>query len=105
MQPVEEEEVPDEPIDIEEEDIPLAVVDDEKEDDDDNAGEEKESTGTETEIEIEEEDLPLVAPVAEAAGRIWWSWIPVVGAVASAVETYRQNKKEKKESGDSRKTE
>ena len=75
------------PLDITDEEVPLGVLDDEL---------------TDTTIDIDDNEVPLAAP---AAGRIWWSWIPVIGAIASAVESYRQNKKEKEESGDEKREE
>ena len=76
------------PEDTQDEDVPLPVV---EEDD------------TEDLEEIDEETVPLAGVAEESAARkIWWSWIPVVGAIASAVEGYRQNRKEKSEAGDSK---
>ena len=72
-------------IQIDDEEVPLAVVEDD------------EPTDL---VEVEDEDVPLAIPEAQEAGRGWWSWIPVIGAVASAVESYREKKKEKEESGD-----
>ena len=73
-------------IQIDDEEVPLAVVEDD------------EPTDL---VEVEDEDVPLAIPEAQEAGRLWWSWIPVIGAVASAVEGYRQNKKAKEEAGES----
>ena len=73
---------------IDDNEVPLAVVD---------ADEDAQNDGL---SEIEDEETPL-ANAALAEG-VWWSWIPVVGAVASVVEGYRRNKKSKEESGDTR---
>ncbi len=83
------------PVEIDDDEVPLGVVGDDEEGVDDNTGAEEDLT------DLEDDDTPLAAPVAEAAGRVWWSWIPVIGAVASAVEGYRQNKKAKEEAGES----
>ena len=76
---------------IDDEEVPLAVVGD------DEPVELDEPTDL---VEVEDEDVPLAMPEAQEAGRLWWSWIPVIGAVASAVESYREKKKEKEESND-----
>lgn len=53
--------------------------------------------------DLQDEEVPL-ANVPAAPERLWWSWIPVIGAVASAVEGYRKNKAAaKEEAGDSEK--
>ena len=76
---------------IDEEEVPLAVV-----------GLDDEEDNTDGELEkIENEEVPL-ADIPVEAGRVWWSWIPVIGVVASAVDGYRRNKKEKEESADTR---
>ena len=64
---------------IDDDEVPLGVVDDEEDTEDELA-------------EVRDEETPL-ANVAAAAEGVWWSWIPVVGAVASAVEGYRRNRK------------
>ena len=64
--------------DIDDGEVPLAVIND-----DDLDGEM---------TEIEETEVPLVG--AAAAG-VNWSWIPVIGAVLSGAEGYRENKKKK----------
>ena len=61
----------------------------------------EEETGEEL-VEIEDEEVALVAA---AADKIWWSWIPVIGAVASIAEGYRKNRKDKKGLGDGKKKE
>lgn len=77
---------------IQDEEVPLGVLDD---------GEENPDGGIK---EIQDEEVPL-ASMPEAAGRVWWSWIPVIGAIASAVEGYRRNKQEKEASADDDKKE
>ena len=79
-------------IQIDDEEVPLAVVED-----DEPVDLDEEPTEL---VDVEDEDVPLAMPTVEEAGRLWWSWIPVIGAVASAVESYREKKKEKEESGD-----
>ena len=77
----------DELTQIIDEEVPLAVLDEEDE-------------AVEELTEIEDEEVALAgAPMS----RIWWSWIPVIGAAASTVDGYRRNRKNKKESGDSQK--
>ena len=66
---------------IDDDEVPLGVVDDEEDTEDELA-------------EVRDEETPR-ANVAAAAEGVWWSWIPVVGAVASAVEGYRRNRKHK----------
>ena len=89
-----EEETPaSELTDIQDEEVPLAVLDDE------------EGTIDGEIADIPEEEVPLAASVPAAAQRVWWSWIPVIGAIASAVEGYRRNKQEKEESADDKKEE
>ena len=77
---------------MEDEEVPLGVLDD---------GEE--NPGGEI-IEIQDEEVPL-ASMPAASGRIWWSWIPVIGAIASAVEGYRRNKQDEEASADDKKEE
>ena len=64
---------------IDDEEVPLAVIDEEE----DGA-----------QAEIWDEEVPL-AVIPEALN-VNWSWIPVIGAVASTVDGYRKNKKNKK---------
>ena len=64
-------------VQIEDEEVPLAVIDDQ----DDL-------------VRIEDEEVPLASGKIENQGRIWWSWIPVIGAIASAVEGARKKKDE-----------
>lgn len=69
---------------IDDEEVPLAVIDDEEE------------------PVIQEEEVPL-AGIPEALN-VNWSWIPVIGAVASTVDGYRRNRKNKKDAnGDTQK--
>lgn len=76
-----EENVPEDEEVIDEEDIPLEVIEEEEP------------------VDIEDDTLPLAGPTEEGT-RIWWSWIPVIGAIASAVEGYRRNKLDKEEASD-----
>ncbi len=79
----------DELTQIIDEEVPLVAVLDEE----DEAVEEL--------TEIEDEEVALAgAPMS----RIWWSWIPVIGAAASTVDGYfAGTERIKKESGDSQK--
>ncbi|MDE7353922.1 MAG: hypothetical protein K2O06_12890 [Acetatifactor sp.] len=85
--PVTEEE--EELAQIDDEEVPLAVIDEEAAD--------------EEPVEIEDEVVPLAA--SASTGTIWWSWIPVIGAIASTVDGYRKNKRNPKESDDNSKNE
>ena len=83
---IDDEEVPLAAIDNEE--VPLAVIDEEEENEEEL-------------VEIEDAEVAL----AGASAKVWWSWIPVIGAVASTVDGYRKTRKNKNESGDSKKEE
>ena len=80
-------------IDIQDEEVPLAVLDDEEE-----------STDSET-TDIQDEEVPLAVSVPAAAERLWWSWIPVLGPIISAVEGYRRNRQAKETPDDDKKEE
>ncbi len=85
--PVTEEE--EELAQIDDEEVPLAVIDEEAAD--------------EEPVEIDDEVVPLAA--SASTGTIWWSWIPVIGAIASTVDGYRKNKRKPKESDGNSKNE
>lgn len=52
-----------------------------------------EETIDETEEEIEDE----ITPMASLAAKVWWSWIPIMGTLASIKETHDERKDKKKE--------
>ncbi|MCM1190421.1 MAG: hypothetical protein NC541_14140 [bacterium] len=83
-------------IDIEDEDVPLAVIPEDNEEDAEETGQT---------VEIGEEETALVSAPGGEGERVWWSWLPVIGAVASAVEAYRRSREEKAETVDVRKKE
>ena len=72
-------------IRINDEEVPLAVMNEEEE-------------ASEELTEIEDVETAMTG----APTGIWWSWIPVIGAAASAVDGYRRNKRSKKEQSDTK---
>ena len=81
-------------VEIEDEEVPLAVVDDE---------EEAEKEAEEELVEIEDEEVALAA--GAVAEKVWWSWIPFIAVAASITDGYRRSRKNKKELSDGKKKE
>ena len=77
-------------IEIDDEEVPLAVVDDEEE-------------AEEELVEIEDEEVALAA--GAVAEKVWWSWIPFIAVAASITDGYRRSRKNKKELSDGKKKE